>query len=88
MPTDSEIQDTIQEWSDWRNLDHRLINDGKPSKLDAAVNLYVMEQHIDTLIRDIKLASMSNKNVSDDYVKLKELIKEYQERIYITVLGK
>jgi hypothetical protein len=84
----SDIDDLIKEWHQWRNLDHRIINDGVPTGLDAAVNLYVMEEEIEKLINDIKIATLSNNDYKNDCDKLQELIKDYQEKIYVTILSK
>jgi hypothetical protein len=81
-----DVDDLINEWNSWRNLDHRLINDGKPSKIDASVDLFLMEQNIDDLFRQMKLNKLANKDVTANYNELACLIKQYQERAYVNIL--
>lgn len=84
----SDIEHTLNEWQQWRNLDHRLLNDGKPSKLSVSVDLYVMEEEIDLAVKDLRLAMMSKDDIQAkrSYDKLLELIKEYQQRVYVNIL--
>lgn len=84
----SDVENTLAEWHEWRNLDHRLLNDGNPSKLSVSVDLFVMEQDVDLVIRDLRLALMSKDDIQAkcNYDKLLELIKDYQQRVYVNVL--
>ena len=84
----SDIEHTLTEWHQWRNLDHKLLNDGKPSKLAASIDLFEMEQEIDLAIKDLRLAVMSTDDIKakQKYDKLRDLVADYQRRVYVNIL--
>lgn len=81
-----DVDELLNEWQTWRNLDHRLLNDGKPSKIGSSVDLFLMEQQIDDLMRRIKLDSLSGADITAGFNELSNLIRQYQERAYINLL--
>ena len=40
MTDNNALDKILNEWQSWRNLDHRLLNDGNPSKLAVSVDLF------------------------------------------------
>lgn len=86
MISDHEIEQKIKEWQDWRNIDHRLLNDGNPNKLAVSVDLYLMEERIDAIIREIKWAQLAKDDVEQYFTEFAQLVREYQERAYINIL--
>lgn len=86
MIDSKDVNELLNEWKTWRNLDHRMLNDGNPSKLTVSVDLFLMEQRIDDLIRQIKLDNLANNDITKDFGELSDLIRQYQERAYINIL--
>jgi hypothetical protein len=84
----ADIEHTLLEWHQWRNIDHRMLNDGNPTKVAVGVDLFIIEQEIELVIKDLKLSLMStNEEVADqNYKKLCELVCQYQHNAYINLL--
>ena len=86
MTDNNALDKILNEWQSWRNLDHRLLNDGNPSKLAVSVDLFVMEQRIDDLVREIKLNQLANQEIDVAFAELEKLVREYQHKTYVNIL--
>jgi hypothetical protein len=82
----NDLNDTIAEWQKWRKLDHKLINDGLPNKVDASIELCMLENSIDELVNKLRVSVLFNQDVSQDYVHLNSLILQYQQRATMSIL--